>query len=129
MLSRLSLIPRNSLRLLSTTSKLFDHKEFTNSEEWLYHTSDYIKVGITKNAVEQLGEIVFIDYLYEKNDVLEENEELLLIESVKAVENISLDFKCEILENNLIHLDDLEILNENPECEEKGWIVKVKKIE
>ena len=109
------------------TSPILRSKEFTDSEEWLLHTPEYTKIGLTKNAVEQLGELVFIDYLNEPGDSLEKGEESVTIESVKAVNGIILPFDCKIVENNEAHLDDLDNLNENPECEENSWIIKVKK--
>ena len=130
MISRLALqsIRRANTRLLKTTAVLKD-KEYTDNEEWLLHTPEYTKIGLTKNAVEQLGELVFIDYLNESGDSLDKGDESVTIESVKAVESIIIPFDCKLVENNEIHLDDLENLNENPECEENSWIIKVKKQE
>ena len=109
------------------TSPILRSKEFTDSEEWLLNTPEYTKIGLTKNAIEQLGELVFIEYLNEPGDSLEKGEEPVNIESVKAVNGIILPFDCKIVENNETHLDDLENLNEHPECEENSWIIKVKK--
>ena len=130
MISRLALqsIRRANTRFLKTTTVLKD-KEYTDNEEWMLHTPEYTKIGLTKNAVEQLGELVFIDYLNESGDSLEKGDETVTIESVKAVESIIIPFDCKLVENNEIHLDDLENLNENPECEENSWIIKVKKQE
>ena len=41
---------------------------YTDNEEWHYHENDIIKVGITKNAIEQLGDIVYLDFNFENND-------------------------------------------------------------
>ena len=130
MISRLALqsIRRANTRFLKTKTVLKD-KEYTDNEEWLLHTPEYTKIGLTKNAVEQLGELVFIDYLNESGDSLDKGDESVTIESVKAVESIIIPFDCKLVENNEIHLDDLENLNENPECEENSWIIKVKKQE
>lgn len=128
MISRLALhsIRRANIRCIKTTTVLRS-KEFTDSEEWLLHTPEYTKIGLTKNAIEQLGELVFIEYLNEPGDSLDKGDEPVTIESVKAVNGIILPFDCKLVENNEIHLDDLENLNENPECEENSWIIKVKK--
>ena len=114
-------------KALHTTPQLFNKKEYTDSEEWLLHTPEYTKIGLSNNAVEQLGELVFIDYINEPGDILEQGEEAVSIESVKAVAGINIPFDCVLVENNDIHLDDLENLNENPECEQNSWIIKVKK--
>ena len=108
MISRLALqsIRRVNTRFLKTTAVLKD-KEYTDNEEWLLHTPEYTKIGLTKNAVEQLGELVFIDYLNESGDSLDKGDESVTIESVKAVESIIIPFDCKLVENNEIHLDDL----------------------
>ena len=129
MLSRFNPVILRSLRkkALHTTTALFNKKEYTESEEWLLHTSEYTKIGLSKNAVEQLGELVFIDYINEPGDILDKGEEVVSIESVKAVAGVNIPFDCVLVENNEIHLDDLENLNDNPECEDNSWIIKVKK--
>ena len=129
MLSRFNPVTLRSLRkvALHTTAPLLNKKEYTEYEEWLLHTPECTKIGLSKNAVEQLGELVFIDYINEPGDILEQGEEAVSIESVKAVAGINIPFDCVLVENNDIHLDDLENLNENPECEQNSWIIKVKK--
>jgi glycine cleavage system H protein len=117
-----------STRFLKTTP-ILKKKEYTDTEEWHYTTKDYIKIGLTSNAVEQLGELVFIEFQNEPGDLLEKGDEPVSIESVKAVNGIIIPFDCKLVDNNEIHLDNLEHLNENPECEENSWIIKVKKQE
>ena len=119
---------RVQTRFLKTTP-VFKKKEYTDTEEWHYTTKDYIKIGLSSNAVEQLGELIFIEFKNEPGELLEKGDETISIESVKAVNDIVVPFDCILVENNEIHLDDLENLNENPECEENSWIIKVKKQE
>jgi glycine cleavage system H protein len=131
MLSRITpfLLRNLKKRYIHATSKLLNVKEYTDTEEWVLHTPKYIKIGLSKSAVEQLGTLVFIDYTNEPGDILEKGDESVSIESVKAVAGVNIPFDCELLENNEVHLDDLDKLNENPECEENSWIIKVKKQE
>ena len=130
MMSRLAFqtLRRTNTRFLKTTSVL-KKKEYTDTEEWHYTTNDYIKIGLSRNATEQLGELVFIEFQNEPGELLEKGDEVVSIESVKAVNGVVVPFDCILVENNEIHLDDLENLNENPECEENSWIIKVKKQE
>ena len=130
MLSRLrtlSCIPLT--RSLHITKTLSNRKEYTESEEWLLNTPEYTKIGLSKSAVEQLGELVFIEYVNEPGDILEQGDEPVSIESVKAVAGVNIPFDCELLENNEDHINNLDHLNDNPECEENSWIIKVKKQE
>ncbi len=130
MLSRLRTLAFGPLtRSLHLTKTLPNKKEYTESQEWLLNTSEYTKIGLSKSAVEQLGELVFIEYVNEPGDILEKGDEPVSIESVKAVAGVNIPFDCELLENNEVHIDDLDHLNDNPECEENSWIIKVKKQE
>jgi glycine cleavage system H protein len=130
MMSRLALqtLRRANTRFFKTTP-VIKKKEYTDTEEWHYTAKDYIKIGLSSNAVEQLGELVFIEFQHEPGELLEKGEEIVSIESVKAVNGVVVPFDCILVENNEIHLDNLENLNENPECEENSWIIKVKKQE
>ena len=131
MLSRVTPFILRNLRVRNfhAASKLLNVKEYTDTEEWFIQTPEYTKIGLSKSAVEQLGTLVFIDYTNEPGDILEKGDETVSIESVKAVNGLVIPFNCELLENNEVHLDDLDMLNENPECEENSWIIKVKKQE
>ena len=127
MLSRFIPVCRSLSRNLHTTKYLLNKKEYTKTDEWLLHTENYTKIGLTNNALEQLGELVFIEYLNESGDSIEIGDEVVSIESVKAVAGINIPFDCVLVENNELHLDDLEKINVNPECEENSWVIKVKK--
>ena len=131
MLSRVTPFLLRNLRVRNfhAASKLLNVKEYTDTEEWFIQTPEYTKIGLSKSAVEQLGTLVFIDYINEPGDILEKGDEAVSIESVKAVNGLVIPFNCELLENNEVHLDDLDMLNENPECEENSWIIKVKRQE
>lgn len=130
MMSRLALqtLRRANTRFFKTTP-VIKKKEYTDTEEWHYTTNDYIKIGLSSNAIEQLGELVFIEFQNEPGELLEKGDEIVSIESVKAVNGVVVPFDCILVENNENHLDNLENLNENPECEENSWIIKVKKQE
>jgi len=130
MLSVLRIIRHNinNIKYFSTTPKIFNNLEYTETHEWLYHTSEYTKIGLSKEAIEQLGEIVFVDPLLESNETASKSEDITAIESVKTVEYIHAPYNCVILENNTELMDNLEQIGENPECTEKSWFVKIKKL-
>ena len=80
-------------------------------------------IGITAFAVDQLGDIVFLE-LPEVGDRLEKGEKFGAIESVKAVEDLKSPVTGEVLERNDPLMDTPEQLAEDPYVE--GWMIKVK---
>ena len=61
--------------------------KYTEEHEWLKQDGDEVIVGITAHASEQLGDVVFIE-LPEVGREVEEGEEIVVIESVKAASDI-----------------------------------------
>ena len=100
-------------------------KTYLETEEWLLETKDNIQIGISQSARDQLGDLVYLDFINSVDDTVEKGEEMIILESVKATETINAPFKCQIVENNTILEDDLSSINDNPE---DTWIVKVKKL-
>ena len=80
-------------------------------------------MGITEKAIGQLGELVYLEFQYQKGDKISKNDELAIIESVKATDSVKAPFDCELIENNIKLEDSLDIINNHPD---KTWIVKVK---
>jgi glycine cleavage system H protein len=117
-------IKNYQIRTLSS-SKILKKKIYTPNEEWILHTMESTQIGITKNAQDQLGELVYIDFSNQKGDIIKKDEELVTIESVKATESINAPFDCVLLANNLSLEEDLDVINQNPE---DTWIVKVDEI-
>ena len=117
----------NNIRSIST-NKILREKEYLPNEEWISSTNNITKLGITKNAIEQMGEIVYVDYTLENNDIVSKDDEIVVIESVKATESVFAPFDCKIIENNLELVENLDYLNENSECEDNSWILKLERI-
>ena len=124
-----------SLRRLTSTSKLVRqltilppklNREYLPNEEWINRNDNQVKFGITKSAVEQMGEIVFIEFNNEPGDFVSKSSELAVIESVKSVQVLEAPFDCVILENNVSLEECLEGLNEDPE---NTWILNLEEKE
>lgn len=124
-----------SLRRLTSTSKLVrqltilppkSYREYLPNEEWINRNDNQVKFGITKGAVEQMGEIVFIEFNNEPGDFVSKTSELAVIESVKSVQVLEAPFDCVILENNVSLEECLESLNEDPE---NTWIFNLEEKE
>lgn len=120
----LSLQNRNLTRTLVLNNK----KEYTESEEWLYHSGESTKMGLTSKAIEELTDLVYVEFLHEKGDIIKENEDIVEIESVKATNSIAAPFDLVLLENNEEILDNLDNINTEPENIKTSWIIKVDKI-
>ena len=105
------------------------NKKYLPNEEWISDVKEGVKFGITENAVEQMGEIVFLEYGSVSGDVVEKNDELATIESVKSVQILNAPFDCVVVETNNNLEECLDSLNESPEDEENSWIFKLEKRE
>lgn len=80
-------------------------------------------VGLTDYAVEQLGDIVFVE-LPEVGSEFSKGEAFATVESVKAASEIYLPVTGTITEINEDIITTPELLNEDPL--EKAWLVKIK---
>ena len=98
-------------------------KKYTKEHEWVEVDGDTATVGITNHAQESLGDIVFIDLPTVGKEV-KLNEELCVIESVKAASDIYAPIDGEVIEINNNLNDDASIVNQDPEKD--GWIFKMK---
>lgn len=104
---------------MSITEKILCSK----SHEFLLDNGDNtFTIGLTDYAVDQLGDIVFLE-LPEVGAEFKKGETFATIESVKAASEIYMPISGKILEINEDAVDAPEILNED--SYEKGWLVKV----
>ena len=114
-------------------TRLFCNKIYTESDEWLYredHTSNQYRIGLSKNASELLGELVYIEFNFEDGDEFNEDEDLVFIESVKAANSIKAPFNGIIVKNNNeIDGENLGVINDNPECTDESWFCEIKKVD
>ena len=93
----------------------------TKSHEFVLKGEPAI-VGLTDYAIEQLGDIVFLE-LPEVGDEFAKGDTFANIESVKAASEIYMPVGGKIVEVNTALLDAPEALNED--CYENGWLVKI----
>lgn len=96
----------------------------TKSHEYLLDDNGETVIGLTDYAIEQLGDIVFVE-LPEVGAEFNKGETFATIESVKAASEIYMPVSGKIVEVNDAVADSPEILNED--CYEKGWLVKIEK--
>ena len=135
LIRNLTKLPRylNNLRSFSS-SMIFKNNEenkiiYTATDEWICNEKKNQKIGLTQNAIDQLSELVYIEYLFQPGDSVSVDEQLVVVESVKATGTINAPFDLTIIQNNIEIEDDLSIINEEPENIENSWFIKVKKNE
>ncbi len=95
--------------------------KYTKSHEWLKTEDGLSVVGLTKFAVDALGDIVFIG-LPEAGDEVKAGVSFADVESVKAVSDVFSPVSGKVAEVNEELLDSPEKLNEDPYG---AWLIKV----
>lgn len=103
---------------MSYTDEMF----CTKSHEYVVKDGNKYVVGLTDYAIEQLGDIVFLE-LPSVDDSFEKGETFANIESVKAASEIYMPISGKIVEVNEELVDSPEKLNED--CYDGGWLVKI----
>ena len=87
--------------------------KFTEEHEWLRSEGDIVVVGITEHASTQLGDVVFVE-LPEEGATVSKDDEIVVIESVKAASDILAPLDGEIIEINEALSDEPSKVNEDP---------------
>ncbi len=100
-----------------------DNLQYTDTHEYLKIDGDIVTIGITEFAIDQLGDVVFLE-LPELGDNVEAGEKFGTIESVKAVEDLKSPVDGEVLERNDQLLDAPEQIGDDPYGD--GWLIRVK---
>ena len=96
---------------------------YLDSHEYFRLDGDIATIGISEFAVDQLGDIVFLE-LPAINDVITLNDQFGTIESVKAVEHLNSPISGTVIERNQAVIDSPEDIAEDPYGE--GWLIKVR---
>ncbi len=97
--------------------------KYTEEHEWLRVEGDLVVVGITEHAATQLGDIVFVE-LPDVGDTIAKDDEVAVIESVKAASDILAPIDGEIVEINELLADEPSKVNDDAIGD--GWFFKVK---
>ena len=97
--------------------------KYTKSHEWARLTDDgLVEVGITDQAQEALGDIVFLD-LPEAGRIVKAGEEIAVVESVKAASDIYAPIAGEIVAANSAAADAPESVNADAYT---AWLFKIR---
>ncbi len=97
--------------------------KYTKDHEWLRVEGELVVVGITEYAAQQLGDVVFVE-LPEVETQVAQDDEVVVIESVKAASDILAPVEGEIVEVNEKLSDNPGLVNEDPLGD--AWFFKMK---
>jgi glycine cleavage system H protein len=96
---------------------------YAATHEWARLEGDTCTIGITKFAVDQLTDVVYIE-LPDVGDHVFANEDFGEIESVKSVNDLYAPCDGEVIAVNKALEEDPTIINKDPYGQ--GWMIKIK---
>ena len=101
-----------------------DDLRYTKEHEWarLNEAGTIVTIGVTKFAVESLGDITQVDLPKEGED-LKKDAVFGTVESVKAVSDLFAPVSGKVLKVNDPLGDSPEYINED--CYDEGWMIQV----
>jgi len=100
-----------------------DDLKYLDSHEYVRLDGEIATIGISAFAVDQLGDIVFLE-LPEVSDAVIKGESFGSVESVKAVEDLNSPVTGTVIERNDAMVESPEQLADDPYGE--GWLLKVR---
>ncbi|MFB8794262.1 MAG: glycine cleavage system protein GcvH [Microcoleus sp.] len=100
-----------------------DDLKYLDTHEYIRLEGEIATIGISAFAVDQLGDIVFLE-LPEVGSTVEKGETFGTVESVKAVEDLKAPVTGTVVERNDAIVESPENLAEDPYAE--GWLLKVR---
>tara|TARA_B100000003_G_scaffold207688_1_gene225876 strand:+ start:1313 stop:1690 length:378 start_codon:yes stop_codon:yes gene_type:complete len=99
-----------------------DDLKYTAEHEWVRMEDGVAVVGITDHAQNALTDIVWIEFLSDEGDAVEENGSFASVESVKSVSDIYAPLAGTIVALNHDLQDAPEAMNEDAY---EAWIAKI----
>jgi glycine cleavage system H protein len=99
-----------------------ENLRYTDSHEYVEVTAGIAKIGVSAFAVDQLGDIVFVE-LPEVGDTITKGSAFGSIESVKAVEDLKAPVSGKVIKRNDAAIDAPEIISTEPYT--GGWLLEV----
>ena len=96
---------------------------FSENHEWVKLDGDIAEIGISPHAVEQLGDIVFIE-LPDIGTNVYKGDAVAVFESIKAASDIFSPAAGKIIDVNSGLTDDLTAITPNEAM--KNWLFRVK---
>ena len=98
-------------------------RKYTKEHEWIENNDGIGTIGITNNAQEQLGDVVFFE-LPDINKSVSKGDQVGVVESVKAASELYSPVSGEIIEINLELKNNPSLVN--TDAENSAWFMKIK---
>lgn len=96
--------------------------KYSKDHEWVQISGEIATIGVTKYALDQLGDIVHLD-LPAVGEEFDSMAPFGTIESTKTVSDLYAPVSGKVLEVNEDVMDNIEGLVED--CYDEGWLIKV----
>ena len=96
--------------------------KYTEDHEWTRISGNIARVGITRFAVEQLGDVTMVE-LPQEGESVAKNQVFGTVESVKAVSDLFAPLTGKVIRVNSPLDDSPEYVNEDPYDE--GWLIEI----
>ena len=95
---------------------------YTKEHEWTRIEGKIATIGITRFAVEQLGDVTQVD-LPKEGETVKKDDVFGTVESVKAVSDLFAPCTGKVMKVNTPLGDSPEYINED--CYDEGWMIQV----
>jgi glycine cleavage system H protein len=99
-----------------------DDLRYTREHEWARIEGNVAQIGVTKFAVEQLGDVTMVEFP-DEGDAVSKEEVFGTVESVKAVSDLYAPMTGKVVRTNTPLADTPEYINEDPYGE--GWLIEI----
>jgi glycine cleavage system H protein len=96
---------------------------YTKDHEWARKEGGRVRVGISRHAVDALGDITLVSLDTRVGAMVEAGKPFGTVESVKAVSDLYAPVGGKVVEVNAALADKPEWINEDPYT--KGWMVVI----
>ncbi len=97
---------------------------YSKEHDWVKIDGEFAYLGISDYAQDELGEIVYVDYVKDVGDEIKIGEDYASVESTKSTSEVFSLVSGEVVELNEAVEDDSEVINASPY--DNGWIIKIK---
>ncbi len=97
---------------------------YTKEHFWLHVEGDRVKIGLTKYAQSDIGEILLVEFP-KTNKELKAGERFAVIETAKAISDLKSPISGRIIEVNQDLEEEPDLVNKDPY--EHGWLILIQK--
>jgi len=103
--------------------RLLKMRSYTETHEWVEIVDGIATVGLTQDAVKEVGDIVYVE-LPIVGKSIKAGQEAVVVESTKAAVDIASPVSGTIVTINDLLKTNIKLLNQAPES--AGWLFQVK---